>query len=165
MVCSSTTMSQSQTNSSEDESNSPPVPSLQPAGPKSTPPQRGTRIEPQAPSLGRCMAQAATHLPRCLGLPSPSPARIPVDSPASSYHSARQTIPPIGKWTVSSLRQALTKSDVQPSCKLNKAELYDLYTNLQLTYLSRESTPTPKKGKIKINLQICLVGLHHPPPA
>ncbi|XP_052428992.1 uncharacterized protein LOC127970440 [Carassius gibelio] len=142
-------MSQNRDSSSEDSSSSSPGPSLQPAGSKATPSRRGNQIEPQAPTRGRGTARAATRLPRRLGLPSPPPARTAADSPASSYRSARHTIPPIDKWTVSSLRQALSKNDITPSSKLNKSELYDLYTKNLNNNISPQSTPVPKKRQKK----------------
>ncbi|XP_026114630.1 flocculation protein FLO11-like [Carassius auratus] len=81
--------------------------------------------------------------------PRPTFLRRLPDSPASSYRSARPTIPPIDKWTVSSLRQALSKNDVTSSSKLNKSELYDLYTKSLNNNISPQSTPIPKKGKKK----------------
>ncbi|RXN14001.1 GPI-anchored 58 [Labeo rohita] len=127
-------MSQRQTSTSEDDSDSPP---------------HVAPIEPQAPSRGRCSAGTATRRSRRLGLPSPPPARTPADSPASSYRSAIPTIPPIEKWTMASLKLALTKSDIQPSRKLNKAELYELYKNLQPTNRSPEPSPASKRTKKK----------------
>ncbi len=74
-------------------------------------------------------------------------ARTPPASPASSYRSTRPTIPPMDKWTVTSLRQALKNSDIQAPRKFSKAELYDLYKHLKPTNLSSKSTPATKKGK------------------
>ncbi|KAI2650399.1 Mast cell protease 8 [Labeo rohita] len=101
----------------------------------------------QAPSRGRRSARTATRRSRRFGPPSPPPARTPADSPASSYRSATPTIPPIEKWTMASLKLALAKSDVQPSRKLNKAELYELYKNLQPTNRSPEPSPASKRTK------------------
>ncbi len=141
------TMSQSETSSFGDESNSLPVPSPQPTGSRTTSSLRSNAIEPQAPSRGRPSAHLATRLPRRLGSHSPPPARTPADSPASSYRSTRPTIPPIEKWTVPSLRQALINSDIQAPRKFTKAELYDLYKNLKPTNLSPKTTPAPKVVK------------------
>ncbi|RXN20392.1 poly [Labeo rohita] len=125
-------MSQRQTSTSEDDCESPP---------------HVAPIEPQAPSRGRRSARTATRRSRRFGPPSPPPARTPADSPASSYRSATPTIPPIEKWTMASLKLALAKSDVQPSRKLNKAELYELYKNLQPTNRSPEPSPASKRTK------------------
>ncbi|RXN33949.1 GPI-anchored 58 [Labeo rohita] len=125
-------MSQRQTSTSEDVSDSSP---------------HVSPIEPRAPSRGRRSARTARRRPRCLGLPSPPPARTPADSPASSYRSARPTIPPIEKWIMASLKLTLAKSDIQPSRKLNKAELYELYKNLQPTNRSPEPSPASKATK------------------
>ncbi|XP_059400735.1 mucin-2-like [Carassius carassius] len=142
-------MSQNRDSSSEDSSSSSLAPSPQPVSSKATPSRSGNQIEPQAPTRGRGTTRAATRLPRRLGLPSPPPARTAAVSPASSYRSARPTITPIDKWTVSSLRQALSKNNIIPLSKLNKSELYDLYANSLNNNISPQSTPIPKKGKKK----------------
>ncbi|XP_039541789.1 mucin-5AC-like [Pimephales promelas] len=91
--------------------------------------------EPPASPRGRTPARSARRSTRRHDQSSPPPARLPSSSPASSYRSAVPTIPPIGKWTVAGLRQALGNSDLQVPRKMNKAELYDLYVSLN---------PTPK---------------------
>ncbi len=121
-------MSRVDTSSSGDESISP-VASLQPTGSK---PLRDHEIEPQAPARG-CP-------PKRPGICSPSPARTQADSPASSYRSTRPAFPPIEKWTVASLRQALANSDIQAPRKSTKAELYELYKNPKPTTLSTKTT-------------------------
>ncbi|KAL0159403.1 hypothetical protein M9458_043128, partial [Cirrhinus mrigala] len=73
----------------------------------------------------------------------------PADSPASSYRLVRPTFPPIEKWTIASLKLTLTKSNIQPSHKLNKAELYELYKNLHPTNRSPEPSPASKATKRK----------------
>ncbi|XP_052433429.1 uncharacterized protein LOC127974284 [Carassius gibelio] len=103
------------------------------AGPTTIPPTPDVAPEPQASSRGRTPARTALRSPRRRGQSSPPPARLPPSSPASSYRSAVPTIPPIGKWTVAGLREALGNSDIQASRKMNKAELYDLYVSLQST--------------------------------
>lgn len=106
-----------------------------------------TGIEPKSSSRGRTPARSDSRSPRRRGHSSPPPARPPSFSPASSYRSAVPTIPPIGKWTVAGLREALGKSDIQAPRKLNKAELYDLYVSLQLPNLSPKHTPAPKASQ------------------
>ncbi|XP_052416254.1 uncharacterized protein LOC127961253 [Carassius gibelio] len=103
------------------------------AGPTTIPPTPDVAPEPQASSRGRTPARTALRSPRRRGQSSLPPARLPPSSPASSYRSAVPTIPPIGKWTVAGLREALGNSDIQASRKMNKAELYDLYVSLQST--------------------------------
>lgn len=96
------------------------------------------------------MARLATRLQRRPGTHSPSLARTPADSPASSYRSTRPAFPPIEKWTVASLRQALTNSDIQAPRKFTKAELYEfciLYKNFKPTNLSPKTTPASKVVK------------------
>ncbi|ROI27818.1 hypothetical protein DPX16_23140 [Anabarilius grahami] len=137
-------MSQVNVSPPNDEASSPEDSAPPPAGPSTTSPPPDTAPEPQASRRGRPPARAATSSPRRRAQPSPPPARPQYTSPASSYCSAVPTIPPIGKWTVVGLRQALANSEVQFSRKLNKAELYDLYINLQSGYLSPKSTPAPK---------------------
>ncbi|KAL0160099.1 hypothetical protein M9458_043824, partial [Cirrhinus mrigala] len=108
-------------------------PSNEPKFPYDPPPQsanpmitlspQGTVAEPQASSRGRHSTLPATRSPRHRGQPLPPPARPPTVSPASSNCSAVPTIPPIEKWTVLSLRQALISCDAQFSKRFNKAEL------------------------------------------
>ncbi|XP_056104363.1 uncharacterized protein LOC130083381 [Rhinichthys klamathensis goyatoka] len=136
-------MSQMQFSPSDDELNHAPVPPPPSAGPRTTSPP-DTASEPHVSSRGRRSAQATPRTPRRRGLPSPPPARTPASSPASSYRSAVPTIPPIGKWTVLSLRQALINSDIQPSRRMTKAQLYNLYVTLQSSNLSPKSTPGSK---------------------
>ncbi|XP_056097256.1 uncharacterized protein LOC130076258 [Rhinichthys klamathensis goyatoka] len=116
-------MSQMQLSPSDDELNHAPPPS---AGPRTTSPA-DTASEPHVLSRGRRSVQTTPRTPRRRGLPLPPPARTPASSPASSYRSAVPTIPPIGKWTVLSLRQALINSDIQPSRRMTKAQLYNLF--------------------------------------
>ncbi|XDV14485.1 hypothetical protein PO909_014727 [Leuciscus waleckii] len=93
--------------------------------------------EPQASSRGRTPARTTSRSPRRRGQSSPPPARLPTFSPASSYCSAISTIPPIGKWTVVGLKQALSNSDVQFSRKMKKRNctistfLFNRLTSLQ----------------------------------
>ncbi len=130
-------MSRVDTSSSGDESISP-VASPQPTGSK---PLRNHEIEPQAPARGRpATRQATSRPPKRPGICSPSPARTQADSPASSYRSTRPAFPPIEKWTVASLRQALANSDIQAPRKSTKAELYELYKNPKPTTLSTKTT-------------------------
>nr|XP_055071049.1 carbohydrate-responsive element-binding protein-like [Misgurnus anguillicaudatus] len=86
----------------------------------------------------------ASRTPRRRKSPSPPPSRHPPSSPASSYASAHPAIPAIEKWTVLSLRQALTNADIYYSKKMNKAELYNLFISLQPTPRSPKSTPRRK---------------------
>ncbi len=130
-------MSRVDTSSSGNESISP-VASPQPIISKSS---RSLAIEPQASARGRPATRRATS--RTLkrpGIGSPSPARTQADSPASSYRSARPAFPPIEKWTVASLKQALANSDIQAPRKSTKAELYELYKNLKPTTRSTKTT-------------------------
>ncbi len=133
-------MSRSNTSSSGDEYISP-VTSPQPTGSRSTLSVRSHAIEPQAPLRGQPATCLATRPSKRPGVLSPSPARTQADSPASSYRSTRPAFPPIEKWTVMSLRQALTNSDIQAPRKSTKAELYELYTNLKPTILPPKTTP------------------------
>lgn len=103
------------------------------ASPTTIPATSNVTPEPKASSRGRTPAGSSQRSPRCRGQPSPAPTRSLFSSKASSFHSATPTIPPIGKWTVAGLRQALGNSDIQASRKINKAELYDLYVSLQVT--------------------------------
>ncbi|CAM4471798.1 unnamed protein product [Leuciscus chuanchicus] len=112
------------------------------------PPTPVVAPEPQASPRGRTPARATRRLTRRRDQPSPPPARLPAASPASSYHSTVPTIPPIGKWTVAGLRQALGNSDVLTSRKMNKAELYDLYVSLQAT---PKTTHRQSKARRAIN--------------
>ncbi len=137
-------MSQRETSSSEDKSISPSAASPQPTSSRAASVLRSNAIEPQAPSRGRPSTRSASRLPRRPGTLSLSPARTPVNSPASSYRSSRPVFLPIEKWTVASLRKALTNSDIQAPRKFTKAELYDLYKNLKPTNLSPKTTPAPK---------------------
>ncbi len=130
-------MSRVDTSSSGDESISP-VASPQPTGSKSL---RSHVIEPQAPVRRRPATRRATSRPpKRPGICSPSPARTQADSPASSYRSTRPAFPPIEKWTVASLGQALANSDIQAPRKSTKAELYELYKNPKPTTLSTKTT-------------------------
>ncbi len=135
------------TSSSGDESISPPVATPQATSSRAVASPRSNAIEPQAPPRGRPSTRSATRLSKRRSSQSSPPARTPPASPASSYRSTRPTIPPMDKWTVTSLRQALKNSDIQAPRKFTKAELYDLYKNLKPTNLSSKSTPAPKKGK------------------
>ncbi len=128
-------MSRVNTSSSGDESISP-VASPQPTSSK---PLSGLAIEPQAPARGRPVTRRAC-LPKRPDICSPSPARTQADSPASSYRSTRPAFPPIEKWTVASLRQALANSDIQAPRKSTKVELYELYKNPKPTTLSTKTT-------------------------
>ncbi len=130
-------MSRVDTSSSGNESISP-VASPQPIISKSS---RSLAIEPQASAHGRPATRRATS--RTLkrpGIGSPSPVRTQADSPASSYRSARPAFPPIEKWTVASLKQALASPDIQAPRKSTKAELYELYKNLKPTTRSTKTT-------------------------
>ncbi len=138
-------MSRVDTSSSGDESISP-VASPKPTSSK---PSSGLAIEPQAPARGRpTTRQATSRPPKRPDIRSPSPARTQADSPASSYRSTRPAFPPIEKWTVASLRQALANSDIQAPRKSTKAELYELYKNPKPTTLStKSSTKATRKRK------------------
>ncbi|KAF4101548.1 hypothetical protein G5714_017980 [Onychostoma macrolepis] len=83
-------------------------------------------------------------------LPSPPPSRSPVVSvPRPSLHSAAaiSTIPPISKWSVNSLRQALSNSGLHFSRRSSKAQLYDLLSN----YNNSSSIPTNSSTSKKKN--------------
>ncbi len=138
-------MSRVDTSSSGDESISP-VASPKPTSSK---PSSGLAIEPQAPARRRpTTRQATSRPPKRPDICSPSPARTQADSPASSYRSTRPAFPPIEKWTVASLRQALANSDIQAPRKSTKAELYELYKNPKPTTLStKSSTKATRKRK------------------
>ncbi|KAK2869823.1 hypothetical protein Q8A67_024215 [Cirrhinus molitorella] len=70
-----------------------------------------SEIEPAAAPRGRRPSRAASHTPRRQGSPAPPPSRRPPPSPASSYASVLRSVPAIQKWTVASLRQALSNAD------------------------------------------------------
>ncbi len=110
------------------------------AGSKALPPRPGSTAGPQASARGRRPTRPATRTPKPRSLRSPPPSRQPSQSPSSSYASASPSIPPIGKWTVAGLRQALSNSEVKFSRKMSKAQLYDLYVSLENT-----NSPTSKK--------------------
>ncbi|XDV37097.1 hypothetical protein PO909_006760 [Leuciscus waleckii] len=99
-------------------------------------PEATNTIEPPYSNRGRQLPRSPPRTPRRRGLPSPPPARNPPSSSASSHSPAHPNIPPIGKWTVKGLRQALINSDVNFSRRLNKAELFNLYVSLQSTHPS-----------------------------
>ncbi|KAK2896371.1 hypothetical protein Q8A67_010859 [Cirrhinus molitorella] len=96
-----------------------------------------SEIEPAAAPRGRRPSRAASHTPRRQGLPAPPPSRRPPPSPASSYASVLRSVPAIQKWTVASLRQALSNADVYYSRRMTKTELYNIFCSIQ-------STPPPK---------------------
>ncbi len=102
------------------------------AGSKALPPRPGSTAEPQASARGRRPTRPDTRTPKPRSLRSPPPSY--------SYASASPSIPPIGKWTVAGLRQALSNSEVKFSRKMSKAQLYDLYVSLENT-----NSPTSKK--------------------
>ncbi|KAK2867700.1 hypothetical protein Q8A67_025817 [Cirrhinus molitorella] len=96
-----------------------------------------SEIEPAAAPRGRRPSRAASHTPRRQGSPAPPPSRRPPPSPASSYASVLRSVPAIQKWTVASLRQALSNADVYYSRRMTKTELYNIFCSIQ-------STPPPK---------------------
>ncbi len=140
-------MSHIDTSSSGDGSSSL-VASPQPTGSKSNFFSRSHAIGPQAPSRGRPATRLATRPPKRPGSISPSPVGTQANSLASSYRSTRPALPPIEKWTVASLRQALSNSDIQAPRKSTKAELYELYKNLKpLTLSPKTTTKATRKRK------------------
>lgn len=70
-----------------------------------------------------------------------------MDSPDSSYRSTEPTVPPIQKWTVAGLRQALINNDIQFSRRLSKAELYARYVSTQSANLLPKSPPRKATSK------------------
>ncbi|KAK2901210.1 hypothetical protein Q8A67_009325 [Cirrhinus molitorella] len=96
-----------------------------------------SEIEPAAAPRGRRPSRAASHTPRRQGSPAPPPSRRPPPSPASSYASVLRSVTAIQKWTVASLRQALSNADVYYSQRMTKTELYNIFCSIQ-------STPPPK---------------------
>ncbi|KAF4118664.1 hypothetical protein G5714_000715 [Onychostoma macrolepis] len=145
-------MSHSENSSSGDKSISPLVASPQSTGSRTTTSLPSNAIEPQAPSCGWPSTRSATRLPRRPGTHSPSPARTPADSPASSCWSTRPVFPPIEKWTMASLRQALTNSDIQAPRKFTKAELYD-FSFLSRLLPQRYRGPPPKRASGRLRHQ------------
>ncbi len=139
-------MSNIGTSSSGDESSSP-IASPQSTCSKSKFSSRSHAIEPQAPSRGRPATRLATRPPKRPGSISPSPVGTQANSPASSYRSTRPALPPIEKWMVASLRQALSNSDIQAPRKSTKAELYELYKNLKPPTLSPKSTTNASRKR------------------
>ncbi|KAK2915762.1 hypothetical protein Q8A67_000136 [Cirrhinus molitorella] len=122
-------MSGSECSSSDNEQDAP----QQDTGSK-TPPSAGSKehrpgssAEPQVSTHRRRPSKSAPPTRRRR---SPPPSRP--QSPASSYTLASPSVPPIGKWTVAGLRQALSNAEIKFSRKISKSKLYDLYIKLQL---------------------------------
>ncbi|KAF4116711.1 hypothetical protein G5714_004200 [Onychostoma macrolepis] len=91
-----------------------------------------------------------SYKPRSRRLLSPPPSRSPVvTAPRPSLHStaAISPIPPISKWSVNSLRQALSNSGLHFSRRSSKAQLYDLLSN----YNNSSSIPTNSSTSKKKN--------------
>ncbi|XP_026138202.1 proline-rich protein 36-like [Carassius auratus] len=107
------------------------------ADPIAPPSRPGCSAEPETSARGRRRNRPDSHTPRSLR--SPPPSRQPIQSPSTSHASASPSIPPIGKWTVAGLRQALSNSDVRFSRNMSKAQLYELYSTLG------NNPPTSKK--------------------
>ncbi|XDV39087.1 hypothetical protein PO909_008375 [Leuciscus waleckii] len=93
-------------------------------------PAANNNIEPPSSNRGRQPSRSSPHTPRRRRLPSPPPARNSSSSSSSSsmpsHLSVHPNIPPIGKWTVKGLRQALINSDANFSSRMKKAELFNL---------------------------------------
>ncbi len=123
-----------------------------PAGSKALPPRPGSTAEPQASVRGRRPTRPATPSPKPRSLRPPPPSRQPLQSPSSSYASASPSIPPIGKWTVAGLRQALLNSDVKFSRKMSKAQLFDLFVSLGKTNSS--TSKKVSKARKPINYHV-----------
>ncbi|XDV21351.1 hypothetical protein PO909_026460 [Leuciscus waleckii] len=109
-------------------------------------PAANNNIEPPSSNRGRRPSRSSPHTLRRQRLPSPPPARNSSSSSSSSsapsHLSAHPNIPPIGKWTVKGLRQALINSDANFSHRMKKAELFNLYVTLQSSHPS-VSAPIP----------------------
>ncbi|XDV45477.1 hypothetical protein PO909_013571 [Leuciscus waleckii] len=109
-------------------------------------PAANNNIEPSSSNRGRRPSRSSLHTPRRRRLPSPPPARNSSSSSSSSsvpsHLSVHPNIPPIGKWTVKGLRQALINSDANFSFRMKKAELFNLYVTLQSSHPS-VSAPIP----------------------
>ncbi|KAF4101549.1 hypothetical protein G5714_017981 [Onychostoma macrolepis] len=120
-------------------------------------PTVATRVSPErtdpsqeTPSEHFSRKVQRSYKPRSRRLPSPPPSRSPVVSvPRPSLHSAAaiSTIPPISKWSVNSLRQALSNSGLHFSRRSSKAQLYDLLSN----YNNSSSIPTNSSTSKKKN--------------
>ncbi|KAG1925038.1 proline and serine-rich protein 1-like [Pimephales promelas] len=110
----------------------------QPADPRIVP-------SPASSNRGRQLPRSSPRTPRRRGLPSPPPARTPPSSSASSHSLTHPNIPPIGKWTVKALRQALINSEVNFSRRAKKVDLYNLYVSLQPTHLSVPDAISPAR--------------------
>ncbi|KAK2915707.1 hypothetical protein Q8A67_000081 [Cirrhinus molitorella] len=95
----------------------------------------GSSVEPQVSAHRRRPAKSAPPTRRRR---SPPPSRP--QSPASSHTLASPSVPPIGKWTVAGLRQALSNAEIKFSRKMSKSKLYDLYVSL-----GKNASPTSKK--------------------
>ncbi|KAK2907409.1 hypothetical protein Q8A67_006394 [Cirrhinus molitorella] len=130
-------MSGSDCSSSDNEQDAP----QQDTGSK-TPPSAGSKehrlgssAEPQVSAHRRRPSNSAPPTRRRR---SPPPSRP--QSPASPYTLASPSVPPIGKWTVAGLRQALSNAEIKFSRKMSKSKLYDLYVSL-----GKNASPTSKK--------------------
>ncbi len=86
-----------------------------------------------------------SYKPHSRRLLSPPPSRSPVTAPHPSLHPAAAIppIPPISKWSVTSLCQALSNSDIY--FRSSKAQLYDLLPNSNNSTSIPKNSSTPKK--------------------
>ncbi|KAK2915763.1 hypothetical protein Q8A67_000137 [Cirrhinus molitorella] len=100
----------------------------------------------QVSEIGPAAAPRASHTPRRQGSPTPPPSRRPLPSPASSYALVLRSVPAIQKWTVASLRQALSNADVYYSRWMKKTELYNIFCSIQSSTSPAQSTPPPRHG-------------------
>ncbi|KAF4107424.1 hypothetical protein G5714_011788 [Onychostoma macrolepis] len=123
----------------------------QATGEKAPPPRPSDATEPRTSARGRRPARSTAHTPSHRRLRSPPPSRQPTPSSASSYVSASPSIPPIAKWTVASLRQALANSDVRFSRRMSKAELYSLYISLEHTNTPSKTSRTCKNKTLHVS--------------
>ncbi len=121
------------------------------------PPRPGSTAEPQASAHGRRPTRPATPSPKPRSLRSPPPSRQPLQSPSSSCASASPSIPPIGKWTVAGLRQALSNSKVKFSRKMSKAQGCFFF----FTFLWKIPIHPPQKRYLKPARQETIMSLQH----
>ncbi len=126
------------------------------------PPRPGSTAEPQASARGRRPTRPATPSPKPRSLRSPPPSRQPLQSPSSSYASASPSIPPIGKWTVAGLRQALSNSEVKFSRKMSKAQfIINIYIFFIFTFLWKIPIHPSQKRYLKPARQETIMSLQH----
>ncbi|KAK9970174.1 hypothetical protein ABG768_026139, partial [Culter alburnus] len=83
--------------------------------------------------------------------PSPPPPPPPPQSLSQTTRQDVPLIPPISKWTVNSLRQALANSGVHFPCRSSKIQLYKLLASSQNSPSQPElQSKNPKKSQLSV---------------